>query len=195
MLSKLEIKRQIFHLIAGIIFISLIYFDILNIFITGILIIIVFLISLIGKRYYIPILSTIAKQVDRPGDFKKLPGKGGILFLVGIFLVLLLFEKDIALASIAILAVGDSFGPLIGQYGSVKHPINKKKYMEGVIGGGFFAFLAAMLFVAPLEAGIAAVFSMIVEGIDIKLGVEPVDDNITMPLVAGIVMWIIRYLI
>lgn len=192
MLSKLEIKRQIFHLIAGILIIALIYFDILNVFITGILLAVCIFISLIGKIYKIPLLYRLVRQVDRPGDFKKLPGKGGILFLTGVFLVLLLFEKDIALASIAILAVGDSLGPLIGQYGSVKHPINKKKYLEGVVGGGFLAFLAAMLFVAPLEAGLAAVFAMIVEGIDIKLGVDPIDDNITMPLVAGAVMWIIR---
>ena len=54
------------------------------------------------------------------------------------------------------------------------------------------AGLAAALFVSPLEAGLGAVFAMIAEGIDWKIGVNQVDDNLVMPIVAGFVIWLVR---
>ena len=194
MLSKLEIKRQVFHLLAGLIFVALIYFDILNSLITGIVIIVAFAVSFIGKRYKVPIIYNLLKQLDRPKDLRTLPGKGSIFYLVGVYIVLLLFEKDVAMACIMILAIGDSIGPLIGQYGSIKHPTSKKKFLEGVIAGMIVAGLGAALFVSPLEASLAAVSAMIAEGINLKIGSHTFDDNIIMPLVAGVVIWMIRYL-
>ena len=50
-----------------------------------------------------------------------------------------------------------------------------------------------MLFVKPWEAMMASVVAMIVEGVDLKLFGERVDDNVVVPVVAGIVIVIMRF--
>jgi dolichol kinase len=192
MLSWLEIKRKCFHLFAGIAIILLIYFDILNALIAGIVLLVAIILSLISKKYKIPVIRPLLDQFDRRKDIKNFPGKGAVFFVLGVFLVLLLFEKDVALASIAILAVGDSIAPLVGQYGIMEHPLSKKKMLEGTIAGGILAFLAAMIFISWQQAAWASLFAMIAEGIRVEVSGNPIDDNISMPLVAGAVIWIIR---
>ena len=195
MLTEQEIRRQVFHLVSGVFFVFLIYVDLLGVISASLLLSVVLMVCLIGKKFKVPLLYKLFLFLDRPADIKKLPGKGSIFFLIGIVVSLIAFEKDIAMASIVILAVGDSIAPLVGQFGTMKHPINNKKYVEGVLAGGFLAFLAAVVFVNPLEAALGSIFAMLAEGIDLKIGVKKIDDNIVMPIVAGIVIWFIRYIL
>ncbi|MBR9691712.1 hypothetical protein GOV06_02905 [Candidatus Woesearchaeota archaeon] len=195
MLSQLEIRRQLFHLVNGLIVVGLIYFDIFNEIFAIVLLLGYLIISLAMKKYRIPVFYSLFEYLDRPKDFKKLPGKGGLFYIIGIVLAFFLFPKDIAMASIIILALGDSLAPVFGQYGSIENWWNKKKYVEGSIGGGVIAFIGALLFVGLPEAGFGAAAAMFAEGIDLKLGVNRLDDNIIMPLVAGAVMLAVRYLI
>ena len=116
------------------------------------------------------------------------------MYLIGALLAVILFEKDIALAAIIILALGDSFSRLIGPFGKIKHPFNNTKFLEGVIAGIIAAFLGAILFVKPSEAIIASFFAMMLEGVNLRLGKFKIDDNITIPLIAGGVIWLIRFL-
>ena len=109
--------------------------------------------------------------------------------------MLVLFEKDIAMAAIIILALGDSFSRLIGPFGKIKHPFNDKKFLEGVIAGMVAAALGAMLLVKPLEAIAASFFAMLLEGVNLRLFKFKIDDNITIPLIAGFVIWLIRFLL
>jgi len=195
MLSKVELKRRLFHLISGIVLVGLIYFDILDIFGAGIILAIAVLLSLIFRKYKIPILYTIEKQLDRPEDLKKFPGKGAVFYMVGVFLALVLFPKNVAMASIIIMALGDSVAPLIGQYGSIKSPLNSKKYVEGSIGGMLAAAIGALIFVNPLESISGAAGAMIAEVVGLKVGSNQLDDNIIMPLVAGGIIMLIRVLV
>lgn len=195
MISELEIRRRMFHLGSGIIIVGLIYYDILDWIITLILLVLLIILGLIVKKAKVPVASWFFEKFDRPKDFKKLPGKGSVFYLLGVLFALLLFPKDVAMASIIILAVGDSISPIVGQYGNIENPFNRKKFIEGSIAGGLVAFLAAMLFVRPLEAGAASFFAMVAEGIDLKLGVNQLDDNIVMPLTAGIAIMILRLLL
>ena len=195
MLSDLEIRRKMFHLISGIIIVGLIYYDIFNYITAAVLIVLLVIYGILVKKIRIPFVSVIFEYLERPKDFKTIPGKGSVFYLTGVFLVLVLFSKDIAMAGIIVMALGDAIAPIIGQYGLIEHPFNRKKYIEGSIGGGIIAFIGAMLFVSPLEAGVAAVAAMIVEGIDLKLRVNPLDDNIIMPLIAGSVIWLLRFLL
>jgi len=193
LLKELEIRRQVAHLIGGIIYVALIYLDVLTASVAGILLLIYILISIISRKMKIPLFSPIFELFEREEDLKKFPGKGTILFMASIFICLLLFPKDIAMASIVILAIGDSIGPLVGQYGNIKSPFNKKKYIEGGIAGGIAATIGAMIFVSPLEAAFAATIAMIAEGVDWKLGKDKLDDNIIMPLVAGGIIMLLRW--
>ena len=114
---------------------------------------------------------------------KELPFKGAITFFFGCFLAALLFEENIAIASIAVLALADSMSTLIGYFfGKHKLPINKKKSWEGST--AFFAtsFFTLFFFVDPLKALIAAVIATFVEML------PQIDDNISVPLVTGLVL-------
>ena len=195
MVSKLEVERRIFHIVSGIVLVGLIYYGILDYKISLVLVGLLVVLGLVVKKVKMPVAFWFFETMDRPKDFKKLPGKGAILYMVGVTLTLFLFPKDIAMASILILALGDPIAAVVGRYGSIESPWNKRKYIEGSIAGGIAAFIGAMLFVRPLEAGLAAIGAMIAEGVGLKIGTNQLDDNIVMPLVAGAVIWLIRILV
>lgn len=191
-MSELEIRRRIFHLVGGLLIAFLIKIDIIDASAALILFFIALLLGVGIKKIKIPLLRWFFEKFDRPKDYKKLPGKGWIFFMLGTFIVLVLFEKDIAVASIIILSVGDSIAAIVGQYGDIKNPFDKRKYIEGSIGGAIVAGLAAALVVSPAEAALAAAAAMIAEGIGFRAGRNQIDDNIIMPIVAGFTIWILR---
>ena len=191
---KLEIKRQPFHILLGLLLIALIYHDILKPIGLLIAIIVVIIGSFFLKKTKPKIAYKILGFIERKDALEKFPGKGLIAYLIGSLLALVLFEKDIAMAAIIILALGDSFSRLMGPFGKIKHPFNDKKFLEGVIAGMVAAGLGAMLLVKPLEAIAASFFAMLLEGINLKLFKFKIDDNITIPVIAGFVIWLIRLL-
>jgi len=188
-----ETKRRIFHITWGIVFVLLIYFNI----ITSLILVFVLLIGgalcFLSLKYNIPGMNFLLEHFDRPEDKKTFPGKGSFYYVLGVFFVLLLFEKDIAMASILIMALGDSIAPFVGHYyGKIKHPLSDKKFLEGTIAGGIAAFFGALIFVSWIEALLASIAAMIVEGINIKFSGISVNDNISMPVTAGAVIWLLR---
>ena len=192
-MNRQETKRRIFHICSGIIITTLIYFNILTPLILFIILVVGGIMSLISLKYNIPIIYWFLKHLDRPEDIKNFPGKGSFYYGIGVLLVLVLFEKDIAMASIIIMALGDSIAPFVGKYyGKIKHPLSNKKFLEGTIAGGIAAFIGALLFVVWIEALLASIAAMIAEGINIKFSGIAVNDNITMPVTAGVVIWLLR---
>lgn len=191
---RLEIKRQPFHILLGLLLIALIYYDLLNPMILLIIIIISIILSFLIKKTKPRVIYKLLQFVEREDALEKIPGKGLIAYLIGTLLVILLFDKDIALASIMILALGDSFSRLIGPFGRIRHPFNNTKFLEGVIAGIVAASLGAMLFVRPFEAIIASFVAMLLEGIDLRVFRFKVDDNMAIPLIAGVVIWLMRIL-
>ena len=193
MLNALETRRNIFHLIFGIVLVDLIYLRILDWLGLLVLLLIGLALSLISRKWRIPVIGWLLDKFERPEVIKKFPGKGMIYYVAGALLSVLFFERNIALASITILALGDSIAPLVGQFGKLKHPFSDFKFMEGALFGTVVAFIGAVLFVKPWEAMMASVVAMIVEGVDLKLFGERVDDNVVVPVVAGIVIVIMRF--
>lgn len=186
-LTRLEIKRQILHIILGIILVVLIYFDIVDYIVLSAMAIIFFIVSLLSKRYKIPLFCWFFKHCERPEQMKRFPGKGPLFYLIGALVVVLLFEKDIALASITILTLGDSLSHLIGSMGKMPHMFTKKKKFEGVLAGGIAGFAGALLFVGPLESFLASFIAIIAEGIEWRI-----DDNVVVPFIAASIIWILR---
>ena len=192
-MNILEVRRQIFHLFFGILIVILLMFGFIDKWLLFYLIIMGIIISFLSKRIKIPIIYWFLENFERPQDLKRFPGKGVITFLIGAFLVTLFFSMDIAMPAILVLALGDSVSHIFGiHYGKRKHLLNNKKFIEGSIAGFIAAFIGALIFVPWHEAFFAALFAMIVEAIEIKIGAEQVDDNIVIPLVAAIVITVVR---
>lgn len=147
------------------------------------------ILSLFSKKFKISIVSWFLDKFDRKGVF--LPGQGIITFFIGIILSLYLFEQTIALASILIMSIGDSIATLIGQYGRIKTKLSKKKTLEGAIAGTIASIIGSSFIIQFHEALIVSIISMLVELKDFKLK-NIIDDNILIPLTAGIVLTIIR---
>ena len=99
------------------------------------------------------------------------------------------FPEHIALAAILILAFGDSVTNVIGRYfGKIPIWYNKKKNWEGIWAGIFFCTVGASFFVPLWIAFVAATAAMMVESLSLKVGDIELDDNVLIPIVAGVVM-------
>jgi dolichol kinase len=195
MLSKTEIKRQLFHLVLGLALAGLYYLDIIGPLTMFLGIICGGLLSFISKRVDIPIFSTFLDHFERKEVRNKFPGKGMIFYFIGTLFVMQLFEKDIALAAIMILAFGDSVSHLFGaRFGKIKNIISgdSQKLLEGTFAGTVAGALSAALFVPFPEAFLGALAAMIFEVFKIDFNDKTLDDNIVVPLIAGTVMFLIR---
>ncbi len=188
--TAFEIRRQAFHLTFGVSAALIIYYNLVDWRFFAFMLAIGMILSLASTKTRLPIVSWFLETFERK---KSIPGKGALLMTAGILLSLLLFEKSVAVASIMILAVGDSVSHPAGKLlGRTKHPFNKRKLLEGTIIGFVLAAVAAMPFVRVHEALIGAGIAMTVESFEIKIGKTIIDDNLTIPLIAGAAITLIR---
>lgn len=188
MLTILELKRQLFHIFLGIILVFLLNFDLINAIIIFIIFIIGLVLSFLSRKFRLPLIYSLLQIFDRKKDIGQFPAKGAVFYLFGVFLVVLIFPKDIAMASIMILALGDSVSRLVGPYGYLKHPFHSEKYFEGLVAGVIAGFLGALIFVPWLLALVSSLVAMIIEGIDLRIKGFKIDDNLAIPVVAAVVM-------
>lgn len=196
MLTRFEIKRQMFHIVQGLLIVLFVYLDILSSFSLLLLIITGFIVSFFVKwGYRVPFFSFLLDIFEREEQKKKFPGKGMIFLFIGSLLSLQLFDLDIALASIMILTLGDSVGHLFGaKFGRLRNIFNWKgrKLFEGTLMGTAAGFLGAMFFVPIPHAFLGAFGAMAVEVVKIEFNDTALDDNLVVPLVAGTVMLLMR---
>jgi len=107
-----------------------------------------------------------------------------IFFAVGITLSLIIFPPPVNYAAIAVFTLGDGFATIFGKkIGKHAFFYNKGKKVEGTIIGFVCAFLGALVFASPGKALVGAAVGMVVESLP-----TPVNDNITIPLAAGLAM-------
>ncbi|MBI2134929.1 hypothetical protein HYU09_02985 [Candidatus Woesearchaeota archaeon] len=190
MLTKLEIKRQVIHALLGVMIVTLLYFDLIGSTVLFIVFVAGLMFSFMSRHHRIPVVDYFLKKFDREKDLEEFPGKGAIFYILGAFLAVMIFEKEIAMASILILAFGDSVSRLAGPYGYLKHPFHNEKFFEGVIAGAIAAFLGALIFIPWLPALLASSVSMLIEGIDLRIKGFKIDDNLTIPLVSCIIIYV-----
>ncbi len=196
MLSKRELRRQVMHILVGVITAALVYFEILRPFTVFLLLIVGVLISFLSKRVRIPLVAQFLDVFEREEQRFTFPGRGVIFFFIGVLLVLRLFPRDIALAAILVLALGDSISHIIGgQFGQTKNIFNgdSRKLLEGNIVGALVGFVGALIFVPLPEAFFGSCVAMAAEMMQFDLNQRQVDDNIIVPLVAGTTMLLVRY--
>src|SRR3989338_6201189 len=191
--NNFEWNRQLFHIFLGVAIVALLMYNLIGkkTILAGILIGLI--LSHLSRKTKIPVIHNLLQRFERREELKKFPGKGILFYLIGVYIALLLFPKETAMASIMVLALGDSVSHIYGlHYGKIKHPLSKTKFLEGTIAGFIAGFAGALIFVSPLEAFFASLAAMIVEAIEIKAGNQQIDDNLIVPLVAGAVILVIR---
>lgn len=186
-INERELGRAIVHALFGIVFILAIMLGFLKVWMLAAIIIIGITASLISRQAKIPVIGFLLDRFERHDAI--LPGKNFILFLIGILLSFVLFPKDICLASIAILAFLDPVSHIMGiKFGRTKTFFNKEKNIEGPIAGVLVGSLGAMLFVNPLIALFGGFFGAFFELLNIQVRGIKVDDDLIIPLMAGLAM-------
>ena len=193
-----EWNRQFFHVILGAVIVALVMYGLLDWILMLAVIIFGLILSYICKKARVPAVSYLLEKFERKDELKKFPGKGTLFYFIGAFICVVLFQNEIniALASIMVLAFGDSISHIYGiNYGKIEHPLSKTKFLEGTIAGIIFAFIGALVFLPWHEALIASVIGMTVEAIDFKIGAHQFDDNLLIPLASGISVWVLRLII
>jgi phosphoserine phosphatase len=133
-----------------------------------------------------PILSSITLKAATRTEIYEF-ATAPIYFALGIAISLLIFPNPIDYVAITILTLGDGGARIFGmKFGKTKLPFNKGKNVEGTIFGFIFAFLGACIFVDPVRALVTSSFGMLMEGLP-----SPINDNLTIPLVSGLILTII----
>ena len=190
--SKLEVRRQMAHLVTGLLIVLLIKLRVLNVYMLGAVLVGGGTLALISRYKEIPYVYDALRLFERPEQMKRLPGKGPFFLVLGSLLALIFFEEPIALAAISIMAVGDSLTTLVGiYYGRIKSPTNPLKHLEGTVLAIIAGTIVAFNFVPFEKAFLGAFVAMSFEALTIRHIDRILDDNLLIPLVAGVVMSLI----
>ncbi|MFC1647430.1 phosphatase PAP2 family protein [Patescibacteria group bacterium] len=192
--DKFELRRQSAHLFVGLAIVFLLKLQLLNTHILFLITIIGGFIVLAARKIRLPIIHDVLEYFERPHHIARFPGRGSFFMVLGAAIATLIFDLNVAMAAIMIMAVGDSVTNIIGRhFGKYQNPFNSKKNIEGTLWGIGTATLGALLFVPFWPAFWASVIAMIVESLDLgwkSKGIE-LDDNVLIPLVAGAVIMIV----
>ena len=128
--------------------------------------------------------------------FKTPPGKltGDTYFMIATFIILIFFEKNIAIPSLFFLVFEDAGSGIIGsKFGKIK--IFPGKSFEGLLGGIIFNIIILFLIFKFIELPFyillsGALISAIVEVLPIKI-----DDNLTVGLITSTIMYLLNNLV
>ncbi len=188
----LEMRRQAFHLALGLSIAYLAYRGIVTAPVLAVVLAAGLLLSQAASQVRIPLVSRILEVFERPRDIAVFPGRGAFFLVLGCMLSLVLFPRDVALASVMILSLGDSFSHLVGRFfGRTPQPFSVK-LVEGTVAGMAAGFLGALLFVGVWEALFAAFFAMLAEAVELGFHRSFLNDNLVVPMVAGISVLVFR---
>jgi dolichol kinase len=138
-------------------------------------------------RLYQKLFGFLLRQHEQNAHGRKLTGATYVLFSA--CLCVLLFPKVVVITAFAILIISDSAAALIGRR------FGKHKFFTKSLEGSSAFFVSALLVIAvapkiaytPLEyviGAVTAIVATVIEAADVR-----VDDNLTIPLVSGAVMW------
>jgi dolichol kinase len=126
----------------------------------------------------------MAKPLMRPQEKRGIGGH--IFFATGAFIAVLVYPHEIAIAILLISTLADGGAAVVGlRWG--KHKLIGKKTIEGSLTLFLIALVLAALLVKPLLAAfLGAIVAVFVE-------LLPINDNLTIPVVAGLTMYAVRY--
>ena len=190
--KTIHIRRKVFHLTLGTVFIlSIIAMDLLKWFYLSVLAFGILLSFLQGK-WKLPVITWFLDRYDKVDD--QVPGQGPLTFFTGSVIVWFLFPHEIAIASIIVLTFGDPIAYLAGKLIKGPNlPWNKNKTISGSI---FFIILPTILIFLTfglLEAILISIAGSLMESIKYPRSLL-FDDNITLPIGAALIVWLLSLL-
>ena len=130
------------------------------------------------RKVFYYVIGPVIRQHEKDGDFT-----GATYILLTSCLTIFLYQKPIAIAALSFIIVGDCFAAVIGRrYGRIKF---SNKSLEGSLGCLFGTIMVALITPGiPLSVGLlGAVVATLVEAWPFG-----VDDNVSVPLLSGLVM-------
>ncbi len=187
----LEIRRKTLHLIIGVCLAGTLWMGFIDALLLLSLTLFLLGFFLVVREFHVqsPVLYRILRLFEREKHIHAFPGKSAICFLFGCTISALLFPRDIAVASILILAFGDALGNLIGHhFGKIKTPFHPKKKIEGPIVATFISAFAASFFVPFFPALIASAGALTLEIPEWRIFGVHIDDNVIIPLTSGFIL-------
>lgn len=129
-------------------------------------------------RLFQPLIGRMVRAHEQTGDFT-----GATYILWCVVATVALYRRDIAVAALAFIVVGDTLAALIGRkFG--RHKFGRKS-LEGSLGCLVGTLLVA--FVAPGLATSVAVTGAVVATVTEAFS-GPIDDNVSVPLISGLAM-------
>ena len=183
-----EIQRKITHFIGLVIPILYHYIDNKQLVVCILAFVTWLLLCFEILRYVFPDFSSLLLKFISPilrSHEKQGKILGSTYFVASSLLSLVLFPQEIAVASITFLALGDLFAAIIGKkWGRIK--IFSGKSFEGSLACFIICFFVSILVIRikPVVGFFGAIAATIFELVPIGI-----DDNLTMPLTSGFVMW------
>lgn len=188
MLPSFESTRKIIHLVGGLI--PLLYL-ILNLTkLEALLILGTLALPFVGGdllRLWWPGVNRwflfLFQAAMRPGEGHRLTGAS--YYFLACWFTILLFDRNIAIVALLILACGDTAASVVGQaVGGYR--IGQKKTLAGTVAFLITACLVALPFFPPIVSFVAALIAAVTECLPL-----PVDDNVTIPLATGITLTVL----
>ncbi len=183
--------RSCYHLIYGVIIVSLLWLNHGLAFFALSMTISLFVIGeylrFIRDRNILT--STIRKSMDGAMKGEEIRGMSSSLFyILGAMIVIIFLDKQLALASILILAIGDTSVAQIGEkIGQHKFNFNPKKTLEGSITMFLVCFITLQLIGINLIPTIFVAFSAtLFESLDVEIS-----DNLLLPLITGMILLVV----
>ena len=108
---------------------------------------------------------------------------GATYLMISAVLCIGFFPKEIAVVSLAFLAIGDTLAALVGIPFGKRKILNTNKSLEGSLACFAGCFVFGLLFLHPAVALIGAFTATIAE-----FSWIPIDDNIKIPIASGLIM-------
>ncbi len=183
----LEVRRQLFHLICGLVFFFLVvHLDFPSYLYVAIITMVV---GVVLKLYYDHnkphLIWKILSFFDRikPNEFA---GKGSFYFIIGI-IISMFFPRDIALACILVVSISDALSTLIGKiFGRTKMFSWSSATLLGTAAFLISAMIILVFFVPFWKALAIALILSLIESFDYHGFI--LDDNWIVPLLCGVFM-------
>jgi len=194
--SEKKLRRTIIHIFSGIIIMLLIIFYEQAILLLFFIFIVGIILSVISFSVRIPVICYFLDSCELERN-QKFPGKSALFMLAGSLLVAKFLPPNIALASIAILTFADPVSHYASNFSKTKYKsrfLNKEKNIIGTILAMITAFISSSIFISWEYALPASIIAILAETIILKLGDEYIDDNLLVPLVAGLTAYLVSIL-
>jgi dolichol kinase len=128
-------------------------------------------------------------QLMRRDENQRLCGASHVM--IAVVLCVWLFPKQVAIAAMLFMSVSDALASLVGQW------VGGPRWFNASLSGSS-AFLLSALLIAlpllwghPLAAVCGALTATVVEALPLRVGQARIDDNISVPLSGGLVMWLL----